>query len=251
MEHFLTKNVEAYKYLKKFLDLKLCNYHQFKSYVVSDDQFYNYPINQKDIDLMPDKKKIREEIKYSKNVHLSKNLEDFWIRSVGKTLFNKIINNYNKKMWLVDSCKEIDTFKWSPKGYTIKKGNEAAFEDWISAYPTEYDGYNSYFDLIKKRKNINILFNTYFKKIDLKKKLLFTKNKKIKFDILINTISPDELFNKKFGELKFIGRDLIKIVFPTEYVFPKDVFFCIIQMKKNSLVWLNIKSLQNINQKIL
>ena len=33
------------------------------------------------------------------------------------------------------------------------------------------------------------------------------------------------IFNYKYGELKFIGRDLLKIVFPTEHVFPKDVFF--------------------------
>ena len=72
------------------------------------------------------KKKIRTEIKKQKNVHLSKNLEEFWVRSVGKTLFSKIINDYNKKMWLVNDCKKIDTFKWSPKGYTIKSGKAAA-----------------------------------------------------------------------------------------------------------------------------
>ena len=70
---------------------------------------------------MPDKKKIKAEIKSVKNVEKSKNLEEFWLRSVGKTLFDKTINNYNKKMWQVSSCKEIDSFKWSPKGYTIKK----------------------------------------------------------------------------------------------------------------------------------
>ena len=51
-------------------------------------------------------------------------------------------------MWQVSSCKEIDSFMWSPKGYTIKKGKEAAYDDRISMYPTEKDGYNSYFDLI-------------------------------------------------------------------------------------------------------
>ena len=73
--------------------------------------------------------KIKAEIKSVKNVEKSKNLEEFWLRSVGKTLFDKTINNYNKKMWQVSSCKEIDSFKWSPKGYTIKKGKEAAYDD--------------------------------------------------------------------------------------------------------------------------
>ena len=55
--HFLTQKKETYDYLKNFLDLKSCKHHQFKSYVEKDNQFYNYPINQTDIDMMPDKKK--------------------------------------------------------------------------------------------------------------------------------------------------------------------------------------------------
>ena len=53
--HFLTRKKETYNYLKKFLKLRNCNYHQFKSYVEKDNQFYNYPINMKDIEKMPDK----------------------------------------------------------------------------------------------------------------------------------------------------------------------------------------------------
>jgi UDP-galactopyranose mutase len=224
--HFLTQKIETYEYLKKFLDLRSCNYHQFKSYVETDNKFYNYPINMTDIDVMPDKKKIFNELKKIKKEINPKNLEEFWIRSIGKILFNKIIDKYNKKMWLVDSCSKIDTFKWSPKGYTIKEGKKAAFDNWISMYPSENDGYNSFFDNILKKKNIKFYFNTSVVSVDTKKKTIYLNKKlKIKFDILINTISPDEMFNKKFGELGFIGRDLHKIVFPTENVFPKNVFF--------------------------
>lgn len=223
--HFLTTKKEAYNYLKKFLKLRNVNYHQFISYVREDDNFYNYPLNTKDLERMPDKKKIKNEIKLAKNVAQSKNLEEFWIRSVGKTLFNKTIKEYNKKMWQVNSCKEIDSFKWSPKGYTIKKGSQAAFDDRISMYPTEKDGYNSYFDLIPKIKNVKVKFNSLVKKINFNKRFVIVNNKKYNFDILINTIAPDTIFNYKFGELKFIGRDLHTFVLPGEYAFPKDVFF--------------------------
>ena len=155
--HFLTQKIETYEYLKKFLDLRSCNYHQFKSYVETDNKFYNYPINMKDIDEMPDKKKIFNELKKIKKEINPKNLEEFWIRSIGKILFNKIIDKYNKKMWLVDSCSKIDTFKWSPKGYAIKKGKKAAFDNWISMYPSENDGYNSFFDNILKKKILNFI----------------------------------------------------------------------------------------------
>lgn len=223
--HFLTTKVEAYDYLKKFLNLRNVNYHKFISYIRSDDNFYNYPLNVKDIEKMPDKKKIKNEIKAAKNVANSKNLEEFWVRSIGKTLFEKTIKEYNKKMWQVDSCTKIDMFKWSPKGHTIKKGKEAAYDDRISAYPTEKDGYNSYFDLIPKIKNVNVIFNSEVKSINFKKKTAKVNNKLIKFDVLINTIPPDTLFNYKFGKLKFIGRDLHTFVLPGQYAFPKDVFF--------------------------
>jgi len=223
--HFLTTKIEAYNYLKKFLKLRNVNYHKFISYIRQDDNFYNYPLNTKDLEKMPDKKKIKAEIKAAKNVESSKNLEEFWVRSVGKTLFNKTINDYNKKMWQVSSCKEIDSFKWSPKGYTIKKGKEAAYDDRISMYPTEADGYNSYFDYIPKIKNVKIMFQSVLRNINFKTKVANIDGKKIKFDILINTIAPDTLFDYKYGKLKFIGRDLHTFVLPGKFAFPKDVFF--------------------------
>lgn len=222
--HFLTTKIETYNYLKKFLKLRNCNYHQFKSYVANDNQFYNYPLNTKDLNKMPDKKKIFNEIKNTPKKHNAKNLEEFWIRSVGKTLFSKVIKKYNEKMWMV-SCKDLDTFNWSPKGYTIKKGNKAAFDSHISCYPTHKDGYNKYFDLINKIKNVKVHYNQNIKKVDFKKKFIQSNGKIFDFDVLINTIAPDTLFNFKFGKLKFIGRDFHKIVFPVKEIFPKDVFF--------------------------
>ena len=224
--HFLTTKKETYNYLKKFIKLRNCNYHQFKSYVERDNQFYNYPINTNDIEQMPDKKKIKEELKKNSRKKIeAKNLEEFWLKSIGPTLYGKIIDNYNKKMWLVNSNKKLDTFNWSPKGYTIKKGSRAAFDDHISCYPYALDGYNKYFDHIKKIKNVKIFFKSILKNINLKSKVAHINNKRVKFDVLINTISPDEVFNFKYGKLGFIGRDFHKIVLPVKEVFPKDVFF--------------------------
>ena len=224
--HFLTNKKETYYYLKKFLKLRNCNYHQFKSYVEKDNQFYNYPINTNDIEEMPDKSKIKKELRDRVNKKVSaKNLEEFWLKSIGPTLYGKIIDNYNKKMWLVNSNKKLDTFKWSPKGYTIKKGSRAAFDDHISCYPYAKDGYNKYFDNILKIKNVKVLFNSLANRFDLKKKTTFINGKKKNFDVLINTVSPDEILNFKFGKLSFIGRDFYKIVLPSKQIFPKNVFF--------------------------
>ena len=89
--HFLTKDVRAYNYLSKFLKLRDVSYHKFISYIESDDNFYNYPLNVKDLEKMPDKKKIKKEIGLAKDVAKSKNLEEFWIRSIGKILSKTIL----------------------------------------------------------------------------------------------------------------------------------------------------------------
>ena len=152
------------------------------------------------------------------------NLEEYWINSVGETLFNKFIKNYNKKMWLVDDCKKIDTFNWSPKGVALKEGSRAAWDTAISGYPIAKNGYDDYFEIATK--NSQVLYNTKVETCDLDNKKILLNNKKIiNYDILINTISPDFLLNKKYEELKFIGRDFHKIVLPVEEVFPKNVYF--------------------------
>jgi len=175
---------------------------------------------------MPDKKKVNRELIKRNIIKIknSKNMQDYWVNSIGKTLYSKMIDKYNKKMWLVDDVKKIDTFNWSPKGATLKKGPRAAWNKAISAYPVKKNGYNDFFDKIN-RKQVKIILNANFKLSNLKKKKFIINGKKRFFDIVINTISPDIFFNKKYGELKFIGRDFHKIVFPSKEIFPKNVYF--------------------------
>ena len=101
---------------------------------------------------MPDKKKIKEELENRNENFSPTNLKDYWISSVGKTLYEKVIDKYNKKMWLVDDPSEIDTFSWSPKGATIKEKNtqKRAWDGAINAYPYAKDSYNQYFDIATK-----------------------------------------------------------------------------------------------------
>tara|TARA_B110000037_G_C17094820_1_gene495558 strand:+ start:45 stop:1217 length:1173 start_codon:yes stop_codon:yes gene_type:complete len=224
--HFLTQNVKVFNYLNKIVPMRSCGEHEFITYVEQDNKFYNYPLHIKDLDKMPDKKKIKKELNSRNKLKIknSKNMEDYWINSIGKTLYGKTIEKYNKKMWLVNDNKKIDTFKWSPKGATLKSGPRAAWDKAISAYPVKLNGYNDFFDKINKKK-IKVFLKSEIKIVNLKKKI-FKINGKIKnFDIIISTISPDYFFNYKLGELPFIGRDFHKIVFPSKNIFPKDVYF--------------------------
>jgi len=221
--HFLTQNEKVYEYLNDIVPLRDCGDHQFITYVESDNDFYNFPIHMDDIRRMPDSENIQDEIKNAHGVADSNNFEEYWINSVGRTLYNKMINSYNKKMWLVNDNSEIDTFNWSPKGVTIKEGPRAAWDIAISAYPYAEDGYNKYFDLVLDK--AQVLFNTKIDKYDIPNKKVSIGNDTLQFDIIVNTISPDILFDYCYGELPYVGRDFHKIVFPTENVFPDHVYF--------------------------
>lgn len=203
--------------------LRSCAEHQFITYVERDNAFYNYPIHEDDIAKMPDRDQIAKERQQAVGVSAAKNLEDYWIGSVGRTLFEKFIDGYNKKMWLVDDNKKIDTFSWSPKGVTIKSGPRAAWDAAMSAYPYAPDGYNRYFDVSVE--GVTVLLSTKIERYDIPNRTVWLKGEKKSFDVIINAISPDELFGRCHGELKYIGRDFHKIVFPTEHVFPEHVYF--------------------------
>ena len=224
--HFLTQNKDVFDYLNNIVPMRSCGDHEFVTYVEKDNQFYNYPLHVKDLEKMPDKNKIKKELSKKSELKIknSKNMEDYWINSIGKTLYGKTIEKYNKKMWLVNNNKKIDTFRWSPKGATLKSGPRAAWDKAISAYPIKFNGYNDFFDKINKKK-IKILLNGKIKIKNLKNKEFIINGKLKKFDIVVSTISPDFYFNNKFGELPFIGRDFHKIVFPSKNIFPKNVYF--------------------------
>ncbi len=221
--HFLTQNKRVYDYMNAICPLRSCADHQFITYVERDNAFYNYPIHEDDISQMPDRDVIAAERKEAVGVAGAKNLEEYWIGSVGQRLYDKFIDKYNKKMWLVDDNKRIDTFNWSPKGVTIKSGPRAAWDTAMSAYPYAPDGYNHFFDVTVE--GVNVLLNTRIERFDIQNRTVWIKGEKLSYDIIINTISPDELFEQCYGELAYIGRDFHKIVFPTESVFPDHVYF--------------------------
>ena len=221
--HFLTQNRAVYEYMNAICPLRSCADHQFLTYVERDNAFYNYPIHEDDIALMPDKDQIANERQVAVGVANAKNLEEYWIGSVGRTLYEKFILEYNKKMWIVDDNRRIDTFNWSPKGVAIKSGPRAAWDTAISAYPYAPDGYNRYFDVATE--GVTILLKTRIERYDIPNRTVWIKGEKRTFDVVVNTISPDIVLNNEHGALPYIGRDLLKMVFPTEHVLPEHVYF--------------------------
>lgn len=246
--HFLTPMEHIFDFLNKYVPMRRCGEHQFLTYIEPDAQFYNYPIHQDDFDRMPEGAQIKSEIAAINLAEIAKlttaeiatmdraelirlngarhakNFEEFWIYSIGHTLYDKFVNSYSRKMWLIDSNKLIDDFTWSPKGVSIKEGSRSAWDTAISAYPIAFNGYDDYFRIATA--DVNVLLSTKIEKYDIQNRTVTLNGSKKKFDVIINTISPDLLFEKCFGELPYVGRELYPIVLPIEFAMPPEVYFC-------------------------
>ena len=176
---------------------------------------------------MPDKNKILSELDSLDENSQPNNLEEYWLMSAGETLYNKFSRDYNKKMWMIDCNKEIDADipDWTSKGKFIYEKRGEMFHDKRSAFPLHQDGYNLYFDEISI-KDVNVLLNKKVKNVDFNsKEINCDDNSKIKYDLLINTLSVDLIDKYRFGELRYVGLDFIPIVLPMKECLPGNTFF--------------------------
>lgn len=221
--HFLTQNRAIHDYLNGICPLRSCKDHVFQTYIEPDQAFYGYPIHMDDIQRMPDRDKINAELAASKGAADAKNLKDFWVMSVGETLYKKFVDKYSKKMWMLDDNAKIDHFGWSPKGVTIKEGAREAWDTAISAYPYARDGYDHYFDVATA--DVKVMLKTRIEAFDIPNKTVVIDGERHSYDVIVNTISPDILFEFCHGELPYVGRDLLKIVLPVEHSFPENTYF--------------------------
>ena len=226
--HFLTPYEETFTYLNAIVPIRRCPEHEFLTYVERDNAFYAFPINMTDVRTMPDYSEIQAEMDEKKREEFrgakeAKNIEDYWIGSVGQRLYDKFIDEYSKKMWLIDDNKKIDTFGWSPKGVALKDGPRAAWDSAISGYPYAPDGYDYYFGFATQA--ARVLLSTTITNFDIPNKNVTFNGEKKSYDIIVNTIAPDTIFDECYGALPFLGREFHKIVFPTESVLPENVYF--------------------------
>lgn len=199
--------------------------HYLLSYVEQEDKFYSYPIHEDDIPEMKDREQIYKELANRDINKKPDDFEEYWINKVGPTLYNMFVNQYSKKMWMIDSNKELDTFNWSAKDNPIDSGSKECYKGSIIGYPTAIDGYNSYFE--KTINGAKLLLNSNVTHVDLENtSVTISDGTKIKGDILVSSIPIEELCNYSRGELPYAGRDFTFFVLPCKQVFPDNVRFC-------------------------
>lgn len=224
--HFLTQKEHVFDYLNRYCPLRRCNDHVFLTYVSQDEAFYSYPIHVDDIPRMPESATIQGELAAARKLKgaiAAKNFEEFWMQAIGRTLYDKFVNAYSRKMWMVEDNTLIDDFTWSPKGVTLKEGPREAWDTAISAYPHARNGYDDYFELATA--GAKVLLHTRIETFDIPAKTVVFNGEPHAYDAIVNTIPPDTIMNFEYGELPFIGRDFHKFVLPIPHAFPENVYF--------------------------
>ena len=215
---------KVFKWLDSFVKIRRFPF-ELQTYVEQDGRFYSYPIHETDIPRMRQRDRILEELEARDNSREPKDFEEYWINRVGPTLYNMFVNQYSKKMWMVDSNKVFDIFKWSAKDKPIETGTREAYKGSYIGYPVPYDGYNSYFEQMTS--NTRVIFGESVRQLDLEKRVVkLSDGSQMEGDIIISTIPIDELCNYIYGELPYAGRDFTVFVLPCRQVFPGDVRFC-------------------------
>lgn len=222
--HFLTRREDVFEFLNKSCPMRRYDHgHEFLTYVERDHRFYHFPIHRDEVDEMPDSANILDELSKVPGPEGARNLEEYWMMSVGKTLYDKFVNSYSKKMWGIESNAEITDFGFTPKGVALKTGSKAAWDDAISGFPIAANGYDDYFPVATK--DCDVRLNTNIEDYDLEKHRVKIDGEWHAYDIIISTISPEIVMKDAYGPLRWMGRDFLKLVLPMEWCFPKEIYF--------------------------
>jgi len=265
--HFIAPETSrpAFDFLNAVIPMRMIDKINY-SYQEPDDLFTTYPLHADDIKSLSCSNEVYEELELLESLGpvTTSNFEEFWIAKVGKTLYERYNKYYNMKAWFLEDNRQMDYgFEATVKRKPLETGSRYEFHTgWINAYPIPFDGYNSYFPWSTEGAEIRL--STSVDKIDFSsRKITLSDNSILRPDLLISTTSPDVLFNYCDGELKYVGRDVYKIVLPCEQVLPDDVYFVYYPGKKeqqtrvtefkkfthhkspNSLITLEVPSMKN------
>lgn len=230
--HFLTKREDVWNYMNEFCPMQRFQGHEFLTLVNGEDKFFHFPAHEDEIDQHSDAAEIREELRKCRENNLvstARNLEQFWQFSIGNRLYNKFTKGYTEKCFGGESATAITDFGFTTKGVALKTGpSKAAWDEAFTGFPWAKDGYNDYFEMAADSGAVNT--NMMIKKYDIRNRRVMINDVWYSYDIIINTLSPEVLFNGCFGKLRWIGREFEKVVVPVEHlpnrhVFPPNVFF--------------------------
>jgi len=215
---------KAYDFFNGFVPLREIT-HYVLTLPNGENTFFNFPTLESDIEKMQKKEQIKKELKNRDFNKEPKNFEEYWQNAVGDTLYSMFVKEYSKKMWSIRNNQELDqninlVYKEEP----VRKKLVDYFDGKKRVYyPVVLNGYNDMFD--KMTANCKVHLNTPITEFNIENKEIYVNGEWKKADIIVSTISPDMLLNYKYGELKYKGRDFLKILLPIERITPEPYYF--------------------------
>jgi UDP-galactopyranose mutase len=219
---FFSRDEAVIRQLTSYVEIREF-YTRTWTFVARDGQLYHYPLQYADLPLMPDYSTIKAEL--SERDGKAPSVEDFeayWLDAVGPTLYSKFVSSYSRKMWGVESNRQLTaSFEWVNRGTPIRDGDERLYTDQFQGYPRALTGYNIYFE--KCLAGCELHFNCLVKRFDPDTRRIDTLHGEFTGDVIVNTIYVDVLFGLEYGRLQFCGRQFVPLWLPTEHAFPQDV----------------------------
>lgn len=210
-------STKVWDWVNRFIPMRRFPF-ELRTYVEEDARFYSYPVHADDLPLMPDYNVIAAELARLDNSKPPADFEEYWLQRIGRRLYDKFVNYYSRKMWMIDDNRIFDIFKWSAKDVPIEKTGTTreAYKGSYLGYPINRHGYNPYFDAMVAGVEVRVGERADASEID----------RLSAFDAVISTIPIDEFLGYRFGELPYVGRDFSVFILPVKQAFPGDVRFC-------------------------
>lgn len=219
---FFSRDEEVIEHLTSLIEIREFPTKSW-TYVAQDGQMYHYPLQYGDLPLMPDYKQIKNELdeRTGKTPSVA-DFESYWIDTIGPTLYSKFVKNYSKKMWGVESNRQLTAnWEWVNRGTPIRDGDDRLYNDQFQGYPQDKNGYNGYFE--KSLINCDVRLNCMVQHIDPDTRCVHTNQGEFTADVIVNTVHIDALFEYEYGRLQFYGRQFLPIWLPVEYALPEDI----------------------------
>ena len=193
---FHTKHEDVYAFLSRFTKFKT---YKHKVYAEVDEKLYTLPFNYDGIRQAFDKKTAsriisRLEFVYGKNKNVSildlmKVKDDYYLKTLGDFVYEKIFLNYTLKQWDIKP-EDISPEVTNRVPIFTGKSKDYFREDPYQGIPEH--GFTSMFQHILNHKNITLMTN-----MDYNDLVLDT------FDRVFVTSPIDEFFKYKYGKLKY------------------------------------------------
>ncbi len=195
--HIIYTDSEAViKFIKRFINI-VPNTVYLGTFV--ENRFISYPPHIDEIQELRAGKRISKELMEVKNRDIDhSNFESYLISSIGETAYKLFYYNFTKKFWSIEP--KALTANWAKTrdlSFNLNNIDKKAFSAKYQGYPeTDYNDLIS--GLAKGCRIIKARVNKFLKEP-------IVDGEPIKGDFYISTIRIDDLFECKFGSLKFKG----------------------------------------------